>query len=299
MNLSKIHNLACPLDGEALLVNERQLVCKNGHSFDIARQGYVNLLPVQQKRSKDPGDSKDMVLARSNFLNTGVYAPIANRLATMVCALVNSLASSFIVGDDVISASNEISLLDAGCGEGYYTDLVYQYLRQQKPTTQSLVVGLDISKPAVHEAAKRNKDIAWIVGTNRQPPLLENSVDIISCVFGFQSFEGFTTILKPGGRILLVEPGPDHLTELREIIYTDVTKTEPMDLAHLEAGGLVLEDTQPLQFKTGVIKTTAIKDLLLMTPHFYRANKEGREQALNLQEINLSVDVVFRVLRKA
>jgi len=295
MNLSKIHNLACPLDGEALLLNERQLTCKNGHSFDIARQGYVNLLPVQQKRSKDPGDSKDMVLARSNFLNTGVYAPIANRLATLICALVNS----FIAGDDVISAGNEILLLDAGCGEGYYTDLVYQYLRQQNPTTQFSVAGLDISKPAIHEAAKRNKHIAWIVGTNRQPPLFESSVDIILCVFGFQSFDGFIKILKSGGRIILVEPGPDHLTELREIIYTDVKKTEPMDLSHLEASGLVLEDTQSLKFNTGVIKTTAIKNLLLMTPHFYRANKDGREQALSLDEINLSVDVVFRVLRKA
>ncbi|VAW91443.1 Ribosomal RNA large subunit methyltransferase A [hydrothermal vent metagenome] len=287
MSLSKLHNLACPLDGEALLLNERQLICKNGHSFDVARQGYVNLLPVQQKRSKDPGDSKEMVLARSQFLNTGVYAPIANKLAETVNELTGE------TGED-----SERSLLDAGCGEGYYTDVVYRYLQKQNPGKLFSVVGLDISKPAVHEAAKRNKDIAWIVGTNRQPPLLENSVDIILCVFGFQSFEGFQKILKTGGKIILIEPGPDHLTELREIIYTEVKKTEPMDLSHLEETRLVLEDIQHLKFSTGLIKKESIKDLLLMTPHFFRANNEGRETALNLAEINLSVDVVIRVLQK-
>jgi len=287
MSLSKLHNLACPLDGEALLLNERQLICKNGHSFDVARQGYVNLLPVQQKRSKDPGDSKEMVLARSQFLNTGVYAPIANKLAETVNELTGE------TGED-----SERSLLDAGCGEGYYTDVVYRYLHKLNPGKLFSVVGLDISKPAVHEAAKRNKDIAWIVGTNRQPPLLENSVDIILCVFGFQSFEGFQKILKTGGKIILIEPGPDHLTELREIIYSDVKKTEPMDLSHLAKTGLVLEDTQHLQFSTRSIKKESIKDLLLMTPHFFRANNAGREAALKLAEINLSVDVVIRVLQK-
>jgi len=287
MSLSKRHNLACPLDGEALQLNERQLICKNGHSFDVARQGYVNLLPVQQKRSKDPGDSKEMVLARSQFLNTGVYTPIADKLAETV----NELSGE--TGDD-----NERSLLDAGCGEGYYTDVVYRYLQKQNPAKPFSVVGLDISKPAIHEAAKRNKDIAWIVGTNRQPPLLENSVDIILCVFGFQSFDGFLTILKTGGKIILIEPGPEHLTELREIIYSDVKKTEPMDLSHLEKTGLVLEDSQQLQFETGTINNESIKKLLLMTPHFFRANKAGREAALKLDEINLSVDVVLRVLNK-
>ena len=185
MSLSKRHDLACPLDGEVLLLNERQLICKNGHSFDVARQGYVNLLPVQQKRSKDPGDSKEMVLARSQFLNTGVYAPIANQLAETINDLIREAGEGDV-----------ISLLDAGCGEGYYTDLVYQYLQTQNPDKTFSVMGLDISKPAIHEAAKRNKQIAWIVGTNRQPPFLKNSVDIILCVFGFQSFDGFIKILN-------------------------------------------------------------------------------------------------------
>ena len=84
MNIIKAHNLACPIDGLQLEPHEKQLVCENGHVFDIARQGYVNLLPVQHKRTKHPGDSKAMVLARTQFLNSGIYKHIAKKLTELV-----------------------------------------------------------------------------------------------------------------------------------------------------------------------------------------------------------------------
>ena len=87
MNIIKAHNLACPIDGGRLEFQEKQLVCENGHVFDVARQGYVNLLPVQHKRSKHPGDSKEMVLARTRFLNLGNYYPVAIKLAEIVLLL--------------------------------------------------------------------------------------------------------------------------------------------------------------------------------------------------------------------
>ena len=84
MNVIEANNVACPIDGENLVSSGKQLNCSNGHSFDIARQGYVNLLPVQHKRSKQPGDSKAMVLARSDFLDSGIYEPIAEKLNALV-----------------------------------------------------------------------------------------------------------------------------------------------------------------------------------------------------------------------
>jgi 23S rRNA (guanine745-N1)-methyltransferase len=117
-------------------------------------------------------------------------------------------------------------------------------------------------------------------------------------VFGFQSFEGFHKILKAGGRVILVEPGPDHLKELREIIYTEVKKTEPPDLSYLEEMGYSMLDRQSLQFKAGVINNEQINNLLIMTPHFYRASKQGREAAGSVQELDVTVDVVFRTLEK-
>jgi len=284
MNIIKAHNLACPIDGERLECREKQLVCENGHVFDIARQGCVNLLPVQQKRSRQPGDSKAMVLARAQFLNSGIYEPIANKLAEIAFAQITD--------------SKETCLMDAGCGEGYYFDYVLNELKAKKGRNDLSFIGLDISKAAIAEAAKRNKQITWVVGTNRQPPVESVSVDIVLCVFGFQSFEGFHKILKAGDKVVLVEPGPDHLKELREIIYTQVKKTNPPDLSYLEDMGFSILDRQSLQFKTGVIGNEQINNLLIMTPHFYRATNEGREAVGNLEKLDVTVDVVFRTLEK-
>lgn len=289
MNIVKAHNLACPIDGKRLELHEKQLVCANGHVFDIARQGYVNLLPVQYKRSKQPGDSKEMVLARTHFLNSGVYEPVANKLAEITLAQIT---------DVQITNDREICLLDAGCGEGYYFDFIFNTLKAKNGGNSFSFIGLDISKSAIAESSKRNKQISWIVGTNRHPPVDDNSVDIILCVFGFQSFEGFNKILKSGGKIILVEPGPDHLKELREIIYAEVKTSELQDLSYLEAMGFSTLGSKQLQFKTEVINNQKINNLLLMTPHFFRANKEGRKMASNLQELSLTVDIIFRMLGK-
>lgn len=287
MNIIKAHNLACPIDGGRLAVREKTLVCERGHVFDVARQGHVNLLPVQHKRSKHPGDSKEMVLARADFLNSGIYEPIAVRLADIVFAQMTT-------GVD----GNEICLLDSGCGEGYYFDIIFNYLKDKKGSGDLSLVGLDISKPAIAEAAKRNRQITWVVGTNRQPPVEAASVDIVACVFGFHSFEGFRKILKPGGKIILVEPGPDHLQELREIIYADVKRSAPPDLSQAERVGFSMLDSQCVQFKTGKIEHRQIQNLLVMTPHLYRATKEGKEAAQNLQQLEITVDIVIRVLER-
>ena len=299
MNIIKAHNLACPIDGGRLEFQEKQLVCEKGHVFDVARQGYVNLLPVQHKRSKHPGDSKEMVLARTRFLNSGNYEAIANKLAEIVLSQIINRR----IAVDQKTSDQKACLLDAGCGEGYYFDYIFNVLKDKKCTDKAACcdfsfIGLDISKAAIAEAAKRNKQITWIVGTNRQPPVEMASIDMVLCVFGFQSFEGFSSILKPGGKVILVEPGPDHLKELREIIYTEVKKTDPPDLSHMEKMGFSVVGNESLQFKTGTINNEQINNLLLMTPHFYRANKEGREAAANLQELDLTVDVVFRILEK-
>lgn len=285
MNIIKAHNLVCPLDNTPLTRTEKQMICENGHAFDIARQGYVNLLSVQHKRSKEPGDSKEMVLARKQFLNSGYYAPVAEKL--------NELVLSNCTG------GTTMCLLDAGCGEGYYLDVISRLLSKSNINTDIAFVGLDISKEAIVEAAKRNKQICWLVGTNRKPPVSVESVDVICCVFGFPSFESFYSILKPGGKIILVEPGNDHLKELREIIYSEVKKSVPADLACLETMGLKLIDVQPLQFKITALDKEQLHNLLLMTPHFYRANQAGREKALQLSSLDVTVDVMFRVLEKS
>jgi len=308
VNSQKLANtLACPIDGLKLVRHEKQLVCENKHSFDIARAGYVNLLPVQHKRSKQPGDSKDMVLARANFLNTGAYQGIAEQLVASV--------SSFMAEDSVQC------LLDAGCGEGYYFDYLYTVLNKpmaHEKTSENLsFIGLDISKDAIVQAAKRNKKISWVVGTNRQPPVESESVDIILCMFGFVNFAGFSKALKPGGVIIFVDPCSEHLKELRAIIY-DESRLEHnqseagySDAGHSETGrsekafsghqpdsGFSELKQQRLQYKTTVYGQDQVNNLFLMTPHFYRASQAGRLAIAQTSSLEITVDVVFSVFRK-
>jgi len=270
-----IHHLACPLDGTAFDASGQQLVCTNGHCFDVAKQGYANLLLVQQKASKDPGDSKAMMVARSRFLDKGVYQPIATRLNELACTQA---------GLDVV--------LDAGCGDGYYLDC----LQQVWPTaTTTAFVGLDVSKWAIMAAAKRNAELVWLVGTNKHPPLQAATVDLILAVFGFPCYAPFHSILKPNGRLIVVESGPQHLIELREIIYPSIKAHTPTaDVAIPE--GFELAETTALTYQTESLQHAQIMDLLTMTPHLYRATQEGKAAAEALSEIQLTVDVVFRTL---
>ncbi len=284
MNITKALNLACPIDGKHLEQADQQYVCENGHTFDIARQGYVNLLPVQHKRSKQPGDSKAMVLARTHFLDTGIYQPIANKLTEIV--------STFIIND------KDTCFLDAGCGEGYYFDALLNRLKESNGSNNLSFIGLDISKEAIVQATKRNRLITWVVGTNRQPPVEQESVDIIICLFGFLSVDGFYKVLKPGGIIILVDPGAEHLNELRKIIYPEVNKTDRSDPSQMELDGFSSIKTETLHFKTTVTDNEQVNHLLLMTPHFYRASKEGRTAASKLDELDITVDVIFRIFEK-
>ncbi len=284
MNIINARNLACPIDGKPLQQDAKQWFCEAGHSFDIARQGYINLLPVQHKRSRQPGDSKAMVIARTGFLDSGIYQPIANTLSGIVLEQMDDMT--------------EHCLLDAGCGEGYYLDTVVNALCHQQRADKVAYIGLDISKDAIIQATKRNKQVCWIVGTNRQPPLLENSVDIILCLFGFLSVQGFNQVLKPGGKIILLDPGADHLKELREIIYPQLKASRPADITETKIPDYSVVATETLRFNSRINDNEQINHLLLMTPHFYRASKQGRDIACHLQTLEITVDVVFRVYQK-
>lgn len=284
MNIIKSHNLACPIDGNKLEQNDGQLVCENGHTFDIARQGYVNLLPVQHKRSKQPGDSKAMVLARTAFLNSGIYEPIANKLTEIISAQ--------------ITTDKETCFLDAGCGEGYYFDAIFRTLDEHKNTNKLSFIGLDISKDAIIQASKRNKQISWLVGTNRQPPIEDASVDIILCLFGFLSLDAFNKVLKSDGKIIIVNPGPEHLKELREIIYPEIKKSDKSNTSQNEIKGFSLLKSEAVTFKAKITNNEKINQLLIMTPHFYRASKEGKQKAANLNKLDITINVIFKVLEK-
>lgn len=264
--------LACPLDGTPLRQNGAAWRCSSGHSFDIASQGYVNLLPVQQKRSRDPGDSKEMVAARRRFLNAGGYQAIAT--ATSRAALAG------------LSSGRTITCLDAGSGEGYYLRQLAAAAGDQQKIA---LLGLDISKWAVQAAAKQDKRPTWVVGTNAHLPVLSGTIDRVLCMFGFPVYAEFARVLKPDGRLLQVDAGPDHLRELREVIYPSLKPERTAEARN--PPGFTHASSETVRFTLDLSGSEQIADLLAMTPHLYRATAEGRARAAALSEISVTVDV--------
>ncbi len=271
MNITPFQALDCPLDGAALHREGTAWRCASGHSFDIARQGYTNLLPVQNKRSRDPGDSKAMVAARQRFLNAGFYQPIAAAVTQAVLADLSPTAIS--------------SCLDAGCGEGYYL----RQLAASIDSEQTLaLLGLDISKWAVLSAAKQDKRPNWVVGSNANLPVQSATLDRVLCIFGFPVYGEFARALKPDGQLLQVDPGPDHLRELREIIYPTL---KPPRMDDRQTEGFINLSTETIRYSLDLTGAEQIADLLAMTPHLYRASAEGRAKAAALTALSVTVDV--------
>ncbi len=276
------HTLACPLDGLPLTRHNNSWRCPAAHSFDIARQGYVNLLPVQNKRSRDPGDSKDMVAARQAFLAEGYYQPVA----AAVCDAIRRH----------VSTARPIHVLDAGCGEGYY-------LRQlQHSALPVFATGVDISKWAVMAAARQQTQAGqptqaaqWIVGSNAHLPLLTASQDAVLCLFGFPVYSEFARVLKPGAVLVKVDPGPDHLIELRKMIYPSIKSAGDTD-KH-DAEGFTALEHYAVRYTIHVNTPGMIARLLTMTPHLYRITPDALARASALQQIELSVDVKVSLYR--
>ncbi|WP_447555475.1 putative RNA methyltransferase [Vreelandella sp. EE22] len=283
MSSTTFNALACPLDGDPLTHVVGAWRCAAGHSFDIARQGYVNLLPVQRKRSNDPGDSKAMVAARQRFLNAGHYQPIAEA--------INRAA---LLG---VPEHMPLSCLDAGCGEGYY---LRQLAQAVSDAALLELIGLDISKWAVMAAAKQDRQkgqsrpqATWVVGSNANLPVQCEMLDRLLCMFGFPVMSEFARVLKPGGVLLQVEAGSSHLRELREIIYPTLKPERNGELTVPE--GFTLQATETVNYPLTLNGKEAIADLLAMTPHLYRASAEGRARAAALETLTVRVDV--RVIR--
>ena len=152
----------CPICGNTLYPGEKIYHCSSGHSFDVARQKYINLLPVQQKKSLHPGDTKEMVEARYNFLSAGFYLPVLNK----VC---------FEAEKVLIPGMN---VLDAGCGEGYYLSGLEQRFGEKLNC-----YGIDISKDAVRFATRRSRKISWITATSAHIPFKDGVFDLLISMF--------------------------------------------------------------------------------------------------------------------
>lgn len=265
----------CPKCNEKLNIEEGRAVCKNGHSYDKARGGYFNLLLSQKGGTH--GDNKDMVLARRAFLDAGYYAPLARYVASQV-------AEYTPVGGAV---------LDAGAGEGYYTDFIECTLRELHGVAD--VSAFDISKDAVREIGKKNPRISLAVAGSYHMPVADESIDTVVNTFSPLALEETRRVLRQGGHFIMAIPGEMHLFGLKSAIYETPYKNVVADTA---LSGFELIEDEPLTYKIGLDSPEAIKNLFMMTPYAYRTKPADREKILSLESLKTEVDFRVFVYRK-
>lgn len=264
-------NLICPICGRQLHKADHAWRCPENHSFDLARQGYVNLLPVQQKHSAAPGDTKEQVLSRRAFLEGGFYAPIAQALCDTAKAL---------------PISGEI--LDVGCGEGYYSAQVAQAL--DLPLT-----GLDISKEAVRFAAGKYKGPQWLCATAAHIPVEDGSAGLLMSLFALTLPEEYHRVLGEKGYFFQVLAAEDHLLGLKSIIYPELHHKQKDSVPTLP--GFSLVQSRPIRFSF-TVEGAQVQNLLSMTPHVYRISKEGAQRLQETQTLTDTASCVLNVYQR-
>ncbi len=268
--------IICPLCQRPLIKQQRRWYCDNNHSFDIAKQGYTNLLPVQNKKSRSPGDDAEMVASRQRFLDKELYSNVAVALS--------KLASDYVKEYRLQHAS----IIDAGCGEGYYTEKIFRALTEQ--AISSDIVGVDISKYAVLAAARQHKAIAWFVAKSQAIPVDHHCADILISLFAPIASEEFQRCLKSNGLLIIASTGKQHLIELRKIIYPQV-KDEAFNPQTALSDTFTASDSIRIYHPIELADNKTIQDLLAMTPHYWRASPERKQLLAEIEQLSVTIDI--------
>lgn len=267
----------CPVCGSALERGEKILSCENGHSFDIAKKGYVNLLLSQKSKDKRHGDDTAMITSRRDFLDLGYYLPLCEATTDAVLACAKD-------GD---------TLLDLGCGECYYTAAVMHEAEKRGIFLHAL--GIDISRDALIYGAKRYRRIELAAASIFSLPVADDSVDIIMNMFAPCAANEFARVLKKGGRMIQVYPREKHLFELKKAIYDTPYEN---DVETADFGGFRLISEKRLTYTFTLKNQNEIHELFMMTPYYYKTSKEGQARAAALTALSATADFAVAVYEK-
>lgn len=275
---------SCPVCGEPLPRTDRSYRCVNGHPFDIAREGYINLLLSQHRRFKNPGYSKEMIAGRRDFFDAGHYEPLADGIAELV-------RSSLPAGEV------ERIVVDAGCGEGYYLRRLRTLLGRDNGDENTLLCGLDISKYGIRVAARRDPRGVYAVASTYRMPILAETADVLLTHFSPVSAEDFRRVVKPGGVVLVGVPGEGHLFSFKELLYDTPEHHDPV-AALADQAGFEMIDTRSIRYPLSLRGSGQITNLLLMTPFFWSVDQATRDQLAELDALDTEVDVVVHAYRR-
>ena len=272
--------LCCPVCRRPLEQLDKLYRCPKGHSFDRAAKGYVNLLLSNEMSSKTPGDSPEMVRARTAFLDGGYYGCLRQALADLCLKLIEQ------------NNQNMPAVIDTGCGEGYYTLGIYQTLCQSGFSPQ--MAGIDLSKAALKHASGRCREIEYAIASLFRLPAADGSLDLITDVFAPVAPQEFARVLKPGGFVGVAAPGVNHLWGMKQVVYQ---KPYPNDDLPPEMPGFTLVE----KVETGdriTVPQERIPDLFAMTPYFWKSPREGTAKLMALPRLETEISFSLFVFRK-
>ena len=194
--------LVCPLCGASFEVEGRSVVCHNRHTFDLARSGYVNLLPSTRKLAETVGDNHEMLSARERFLGGGYFGPLVHALRRLARESTER------------PIEPEGYALEVGSGTGHYLAAINDEL-VGTPGEDLCYFGIDISKAAARMSAGLHKDITFLVAdVHKGVPLASGKAQLLFDIFAPRNPQEFARVLRPDGRAIVVIPAPDHLGEL-------------------------------------------------------------------------------------
>ena len=264
----------CPVCGNALN-GDKTFKCENNHSFDKNKHGYLNLLMSNASASKRHGDDKLMVLARSEFLEKNYYAPVREALLTALRE----------------QAKNGMRILDAGCGEGWYTAYFAQQLADFTPS----VAGVDISKDALRQAAKRGLTHLAVASTAKLP-VADSSCQAVLNIFSPPELGEFHRVLAEDGVLIRALPMENHLLGLKQAVY-DHALLNPAPITDIE--GYTLAGEIPVQYEITLNSTEDIWNLFTMTPYYYKTGKADQEKLKQLDSLTTQVEILVLTYKKA
>ncbi|WP_084331253.1 putative RNA methyltransferase [Ruminiclostridium cellobioparum] len=267
----------CPNCLRALRQGEKQYFCPNGHSFDISRKGYVNLLLPGHTGAGNPGDSKEMLQSRRDFLDKGYYQKFSDKL--------NSLVDLSRVELSKNEADRNINLYDAGCGEGYYISRLKAVLKSRYSQQEISYYGTDVSRDAINYAAGRDRSIHFAVASNYHIPILNNSVDYIFCIFAPRDEKEFRRILRTSGKLAVAVPGARHLYGLKKTMYEAPEVIGQKGT--VREGFKLLEETN-ICYEIHLEDKRDILNLFTMTPYSRHADIENIKK---MDRLSTEVDI--------
>ena len=262
----------CPVCGCALS-GDKTFKCQHNHSYDQNKHGYLNLLMSNASASKRHGDDKLMVIARSEFLEKGHYAPVRE-------ALTEALRKH---------ACENMRILDAGCGEGWYTAYFAEQLKDYAP----MVAGVDISKDALRQAAKRGLTELAVASTAKLP-VASDSCHAVLNIFSPPELKEFHRVLRSDGVLIRALPMENHLLGLKQAVY-DKALLNPAPVTEIE--GYERLEAVPVQYEI-TVQGEDIWNLFTMTPYYYKTGKADQDKLKALDTLTTQVEILVLTYKK-